>query len=618
MAVSTTGNLNVSELDFDQIKSNLKEFLEGQDEFTDYNFDGSALNAILDVLAYTTHYNAFNANMAVNESFLDTAKLRSSVVSHSKLLGYTPRSAYAPKATIDVEVTNPTGMQNADGSFRNMVMERGTIFKTTIDGITYKFVNTETHSIPRENGKYIFTDTEIIQGEYNTIEYVFDNNTAERFVMPIDNVVTSSLIVTIKESAQSSEFDTYKLSTNLVDITNDTESYWLQEARDGFFEVYFGDGIIGKKLVNGNVIRLEYVVTKGDEANGTTNFILSDTIDGNSNATVTTKDKATGGSGREDISSIKFNAPLGFVAQNRAVTPDDYKTIIQANFANIRAITVWGGEQHDPPDYGKVYVTIAPKDSDALSDNDKDRIISEYLKPKNVVSITPVLLDPTYTFIHLEIFFKYNPNTTNDDKDTLEEKVRKTLEDYQENELKRFDGVFRYSKILTQIDATDYSIINSYMRSYMKKRFVPQLGKEVKYELVYAAPLHKTTSQESIISSSEFIFLTKTCTLQDTLGTDGKRIVKIISESDDILHNNIGYLIESEGKIILDGFNPASIVDTVDYIEVTVAPDSHDMAPNRNELLNILTDDAIIVGEVDTMITGGTSAGIDYTTTSKD
>ena len=618
MAVSTTGNLNVSELDFDQIKSNLKEFLEGQDEFTDYNFDGSALNAILDVLAYTTHYNAFNANMAVNESFLDTAKLRSSVVSHSKLLGYTPRSAYAPKAMIDVEVTNPTGMQNADGSFRNMVMERGTIFKTTIDGITYKFVNTETHSIPRENGKYIFTDIEIIQGEYNTIEYVFDKNTAERFVMPTDNVVTSSLIVTIKESAQSSEFDTYKLSTNLVDITNDTESYWLQEARDGFFEVYFGDGIIGKKLVNGNVITLEYVVTKGDDANGTTNFILSDTIDGNSNADVTTKDKATGGSDREDISSIKFNAPLGFVAQNRAVTPDDYKTIIQANFANIRAITVWGGEQHDPPDYGKVYVTIAPKDSDALSDNDKERIISEYLKPKNVVSITPVLLDPTYTFIHLEVFFKYNPNTTNDDKDTLEEKVRKTLEDYQENELKRFDGVFRYSKILTQIDATDYSIINSYMRSYMKKRFVPQLGKEVKYELVYAAPLHKTTSQESIISSSEFIFLTKTCTLQDTLGTDGKRIVKIISESDDILHNNIGYLIESEGKIILDGFNPASIVDTVDYIEVTVAPDSHDMAPNRNELLNILTDDAIIVGEVDTMITGGTSAGIDYTTTSKD
>jgi hypothetical protein len=615
----TTGNLNVSELDFHQIKTNLKDFLKGQSEFDDYNFEGSTINALLDVLAYTTHYNAFNANMAINETFLDTAQLRSSVVSHAKLLGYTPRSAYAPRANISIIINNPVGVLKADGSYRSLVMNRGTIFKTIIDSTTYNFVNTKTLAIPREMGVYKFENVELIQGEYKTTEYTYDKNTSENFVLPFDNTVTSSLVVTIKESKNSSDFDTFVLSTNLVDIVADTKAYWLQESKEGYYEVYFGDGIIGKKLIDGNVIQLEYVVTEASKANGASVFSLVNTIDGNNDVDITTLYSASGGSIGEDVDSIKFNAPLGFVAQNRAVTPDDYKTIIQSNFANIRAIAVWGGEDHVPPDYGKVYITIAPKDTEVLSYSDKEYIKAQYLKPKNVVSITPVIIDPTYTYINLDVFFKYNPNTTNANVDALQEKVRETLVNYQENELKRFDGVFRYSKVLSHIDNTDFSIINSYARVYMKKRFTAVLGKETKYELRFASPILKSSSNLSIISSTEFIYLTKTCTLQDTLGTDGVRIIKIVAADQSVLANSIGYIDETSGRIILNGFSPSSLVDTeVDYIEVTVPPNSYDLAPNRNELLTILTDDINIIGEIDTMITGGTSAGINYKTTSKE
>jgi hypothetical protein len=623
MAVTSTGNLNVSELDFHQIKTNLKDFLKGQTEFDDYNFEGSTINAILDVLAYTTHYNAFNANMAVNETFLDTAQLRSSVVSHAKLLGYTPRSAYAPRANVDILVNapaDPTWMVNADGTYKIMLMERGTIYKTIIDSNTYNFVNTKTLAIPREGGIYKFENVELIQGQYKTTEYTYDKNTAERFTLPYDNAVTSSLIVTVYESKNSSEFDSYTLSTNLVDIDSTINAYWLQEGKDGFYDVYFGDGIIGKSLVGGNVIKLEYVVTEGNKANGASIFSLVGTITGNNDVTISVIDSASGGSFGEDIESIKFNAPLGFVAQNRAVTPDDYKTIIQTNFANIRAITVWGGEDNEPPDYGKVYVTIAPKDAEVLSYSDKEYIKAQYLKPKNVVSITPVIIDPTYTYIHMDVYFKYNPNTTNDDVDSLQEKVRATLAAYQENDLKRFDGVFRYSTVLNHIDETDFSIINSYARVYMKKRFVPTLGAETKYELIFASPILKTTSNTPIISSTEFTYSGQTCILLDVLGTDGIRIINIVSTADSsIIYNAIGYIDEAAGKIILNGFTPTAITDSsVDYIEITVSPNSFDLAPNRNELLTILTDNINITGEVDTMITGGTAAGINYTTTSKE
>lgn len=614
-----TKRLNVADMDFDQIKQNLIQYLSEDDVLKDTNFEGSAANTLLDALVYITHMNAVNANMALNETFLDSAQLRQSVVSHAKLLGYTPRSSYAPVAYVNVLMNNPTNVTNNDGDYVPMTMMRGTTFNTLIDGKTYKFVNEFTQTITRNSdGDYLFENVKLIQGQFKTTRYVYDEDSSEKYVIPYDNVVTSTMTVRVQQSSTYNEVNDYVLSTDVSAVGPDTNVYFLQEGQDGLYEIYFGDGIIGNKPINGNIIIIEYAVTDGPDANGASKFSLSDIIQGNSDATVTTISKATGGAEREDIASIKFNAPLGYVSQNRAVTPDDYKSIIQSNYSNIEAISVWGGEDNDPPDYGKVYISIKPRDAEFLTQSDKEMIIGQYLKPKNVVSITPTIVDPSYTYIYLEVFFKYNPNLTNQSRDALAILVREALRAYNNNELKRFDGVFRHSNVLSVIDDADPSIINSTARVKMKKRFVPTLNTERRYDLQFSSPFYATSSNEQIMRTTEFTYLDRQCTLRDTLTTDGTRVVQVVTgsgSSQRVLNSDVGYLDEENGVIVLTGFNLSAFVGS--YIEITVSPESNDLAPRRNELLNILVDDCPISGEVDTMITGGTSAGIDYTTTSR-
>ena len=619
MAIDKTKRLNVANMDFANIKQNLIEYLSEDDVLKDTNFEGSAANTLLDALVYITHFNAVNANMAINETYLDSAQLRSSVISHAKLLGYTPRSAYAPIAYVDILINNPQNITNIDGDFIPMVMNRGTQFSTLISGKTYTFINDVTHTITRNSsGQYKFQNIKLIQGKYRNIEYIYDADTSEKFVIPAENVVTSALIVTVQESSISTDSVSYELATDITGINSESNVYFLQETKDGFYEVYFGDGVLGNKPEDGNIINIEYVVTDAAEANGASIFSLADTIQGNSDATVTTISKAAGGSVKEDIDSIKFNAPLGFVSQNRAVTPDDYKAIILNNYPNIDAIAVWGGEDNDPPDYGKVFISIKPRDSEYLSAEDKATIIGQYLKPKNVVSITPEIINPAYTYIYLEVFFKYNPNLTEASADDLGVLVRNSISSYNNNELKRFDGVFRYSNLLAQIDNTDPSIINSTVRVFMKKRFVPTLNTERKYELRFSSRFYTTTSNEKIMSSTEFTYLGRTATLRDRQKDDGSRVVQIVTGSganERVLNSEAGTIDEENGIISLNGFNVSAFSGT--YIEVTVSPESNDLAPKRNELLNILIDATKISGSVDTMITGGTSAGIDYETTSR-
>lgn len=617
MSTDKTKRLNVSEMDFAAIKSSLISFLSENDTLKDLNFEGSAVNTLLDAFVYITHFNALNANLAMNETFLDSAQLRQSVVSHAKLLGYVPRSSYAPTAYVNVLINNPINVTDIDGNYIPMTMLKGTQFSTIINGTTYTFVNDTTTTIVRNTaGQYLFENIKLLQGQFKSTQYVFDEATAERFIIPYENVVTSSLVVTVKESSTSSVVETYTRATDITSINADSKVYFLQEGYDGLYEIYFGDDVIGNKPNNGNIIELNYIVTDNDAANGATKFALSDTIQGNSDATVTTVQKAIGGSSREDINSIKFNAPLGFVTQNRAVTPDDYKAIILNSYPNIDAIAVWGGEDNTPPDYGKVYISIKPKDAEVLTSLDKELIIGQYLKPKNVVSITPTIVDPNYTYIYLECFFKYNPNLTNLSSDALGIIARESIRAYNNNELKRFDGVFRHSNVQSTIDNSDISIINSTVRVFMKKRFVPTINVERRYDIQFSSKLYSTSSSEQIITTTEFTYLGQTCTLRDRLNTDGTRRVQIISgagSNERILNTDIGYVEEENGLIVLLGFNPSSIAG--DYIEVTVKPESNDLAPKRNELLNILVDECIVQGEIDTMITGGTSAGIDYTTT---
>jgi len=614
--MSDTNRLKVSEMDFDTIKTNLKSFMKEQTTFEDYNFEGSALSSMLDVMAYVTHYNAINANFAINETFLDSSRLRPSVVSHAKMLGYTPRSSYPAAATIDVLVNNPTGVLSDDDTYLPLTMTKGTVFTSTIDGVSYKFVNDKTLTTTRTSaGVYKFSNVKLLQGSYKTVEYIYDRDSAEAYIIPFANAVTSELTVKVKASDAVSATDTYTPVETITKVLSTSLVYFLEESRTGNYEVKFGDGVLGKKLDNGNIIQLETLVTDNEAANGSAVFKMGGTINGNTDVTLTVVAKAAGGSVKEDIESIKFNAPLSFVSQNRAVTPDDYKTIIQKNYANIDAITVWGGEDNDPPDYGKVYISIKPKDAETLTTADKTLIISQYLKPKNVVSITPTIVDPTYTYIKLDIFFKYNPNITALSADSLSELAREVLRTYNTDQLKRFDGIFRYSNVNTKVDATNTAILNSVIRVKMCKRIVPTTL-EAKYDIQYSAPIYNTKSTDQIISSTEFVHKGNTgCTLRDRVDDDGVRRVQIVKgtgTTEVLIENNAGTITPTSGKI---SFTAQFDSFTGTYVEITAVPDSNDIAPKRNELLTILVDDCTITGEVDTMITGGTSAGVEYTTT---
>ena len=341
MAVTVSKErLNVTSLDFDQIKINLKDFLRSQPELADYDFEGSALGTIIDVLAYNTFYNSFNANVNMNEIFLDTAQIRNNVVSHAKSLGYVPRSVTSAFAEINVTVNAPAG------SPASLNMPRGTTFSSTIDGKNFGFVNLEAQTIVPVGGVYTFPAVKINQGQIRTQTFIVDDtSTAQKYAIPDANVDTATLVVKVKTNSTSTDFEIYTLVTNIVDVDGTTNAYFLQEGIDGQFEIYFGDDVFGRRLIAGNVVEIEYLTTDGATPNNATVFKLTGNVSGNTNATVNLVSKAGGGSAAETTDSIKFNAPLSFLSQNRVVTADDYKAIVKNNYTNTESISVWGGEE---------------------------------------------------------------------------------------------------------------------------------------------------------------------------------------------------------------------------------------------------------------------------------
>ena len=600
--------INIANLDFDRIKADLQQFLENQTNVNDYDYTGSAINTILDAFAYVTQYNAFNANLGINETFLDSAQLRPSVVSHAKLLGYLPGSAQPARAVVDIQLNTPPFTPGT------ATLAQGTRFSSRVGSTTLSFVNenTETTNIDAD-GNYIFKNVVLTQGTYITDEYIYDRTSSETFELTNPNPVTSTLQVLVQNSDTDNTTENFVYVKNLVDLNGDSNVYFLTENRREHYEVSFGDGVIGKRPLNSNIIFLRYVATNVGQGNGARVFTSEDI-----NVTVRSVSPAAGASEKEDMQSIKFNAPLSFVSQNRAVTPNDYKNLIEQNFTNIQAISVWGGEDNDPPDYGRVYISIAPKDKETLSAIDKTFIESQILKPKNIVSITPVFTDPNYTYIKLRVFFKYNPNITNLSVAGVSERIRAAIREYDSMDLRKFDGVFRASKLLRAIDDAEPSIINSTIRVTMTKRFVPELNIERKYDIQFGNAIFSGPQQVSVIKSTEFQYLSKPSILQDAV-MGGSRIIQI-TRSDQTTNITpsapIGTVNEATGVVTLNAFRPEAIVTpNQNYIEVTATPASDDLAPQRNELLQILVDEIDITGEVDTIATGGSFAGVGYQTT---
>ena len=621
--------ISASELDFDQIKANLVAYMKATDTtFNDYNYDGSAMATIIDVLSYVTHVNSMNANFALNETFIDTSQLRSSVVSHAKLLGYTPRSIAPSTAVINMKMnydTTATPLWNHDGSNISLPlsMARGTKFQTTIDGVTYPMFSSVTQTINfNATDGWLFENVGIEQGVLSEMSYTYQNNAFETYLIPSQNVNTKSIKVTVTDSQSTSASKVYSINSNVVNLDGASEVYFLEEGRDSFYEIKFGDNIVGKRPGNGNTIKIEYsTIPSGADVNGATVFTMTDSLNSNSDETITLVTKATGGAARETKEAIKFNAPLAHVSQNRAVTPDDYKAIIKNEFADVEAVAVWGGEDHDVPDYGKVYISIKPLSAETLTEDQKITIKTSILKPKNVVSITPVLVDPEYTYIDLEVYFKFNPNLATVTASGLSTSIRNTLVTYNDDTLKSFGGVYRDSNVLKKIDDTNIAILSNITRIKMTKKIIPVLGTATKYTLKFNQALSDldatTSSTGSYVESTFFTFGGVDCQLKDFYDSSSDtRIIQIVDSSNLVLHTNVGDVNEEAGIVTLNSFQPTALPVGSTTIDVTVKPASSDISPTRNELLTINTSTATIIGEIDTMATGGTTAGIDYTTVS--
>lgn len=500
---TANSNVQLTGLDFGVIKNNLKTFLKNQDTLKDYNFDGSALSVLLDVMAYNTQYNAFYLNMVANEMFLDTALQRSSVVSHAKLLNYTPKTSIAPTAFIDITVDNVTQSSLTLPAYTNFLSE-------SVDGINYNFVTTESITRNTANGTVLFSDVEIKQGIPASFSYTVDSqiNPNFTFEIPDSQIDSSSLVVNVQESSSNNYTEVYQLADNYLSIDGNSLVYFLQETLTGTYEVIFGDGILGKKLIEGNIVSLAYIVTQGTSSAGANNFVLMDSVSGFNTVTIDGLVEASQGSERESIESIKYQAPKSFSAQKRAVTTDDYITFVQQNNIGLTfdAVNVWGGEENDPPVYGTVFFCLKPTGAYNITETQKQKLLADVIRPISVMTVSPIIVDPDYTYIKINANVIYDASKTNLSSSELQNAVKNTINAFSTSTLNTFESTFMASEMTAAIKATSPAIMTSEISIELQKKFNPNLTTPSTYKLYYGAPLEKGMFLSGVNSSPSVSF----------------------------------------------------------------------------------------------------------------
>ena len=619
--------LEVTEFDFDEVKNNLKTFLKAQTEFTDYDFEGSGMNILLDVLAYNTHYLGFNANMLANEMFLDSSSLRSSIVSHSKTLGYVPTSARASKAIIDVT------LNTTDSS---LTMPAGTVFNTTVGGISYKF-STITDVTKSNTGNSIpFTNTDIYEGTFITTRYTVDSSDIDqRFLLTDNRADTTTLIVKVQTSSSDSTTTTYTKTTDITQVTASSNVYFLQEVEAGLFEVYFGDGVIGSALSDDNIIILTYVVSNKSLANGAALFTNAATIASVSDVSVATASAASAGAEPESLQSIKYNAPLSYASQGRCVTAEDYKVYAKQYFPNTKSVSVFGGESGSydtslgvvsTAEYGKVFIAIQSTTGNNLTDTEKSSLITA-LTPFTVASISPVVVDTQTTNIILSVAFKFDSSKTTETSTSLTTKITNTLTTYNTNSLSQFEGVFRHSKVTGLIDNTDTGITSNITTVTLSHNLSLTLNTAASHTIqlnnAFYNPHSGHNSSSGGIFASTGFKVSGDATNDQFFDDDGdgniRRYILVagVRQYQDSTAGSINY---TTGEIIINSVNITSISEVdgaaSSIIRLTVTPNSLDIIPVRNQILNIDFVNTSIVGSVDTIAIGDSSAGSTETTTS--
>ena len=544
--------LQVTELDFDQIKQNLKTFLKSQSEFTDYDFEGSGLSVLLDILAYNTHYNAYYLNMVANEAFMDTALLRDSVISHSKVLGYIPYSRKAPRATINFTVNTATNVAST------LTIPKGFSFLSNeIDGVSYNFVTLEEVRVTKSNTDFSFLNLPIYEGQLVTYNFTHDQTTNPKqiFTLPDTNIDTSTLFVSVRNSVSNTDSEIYTLAEDASTTTTTSAVFYLQENRGERYAIYFGDNVIGKKLPNGAVVSVTYLITNGSGANKANNFVatgvLADSL-GNAQTDfiIDPVSESSGGAERESVDNIKFAAPLQFTTQNRLVTFKDYETYIQKAYPVVDSVSVWGGEDESPPKFGVVYISLKPKQNYFISDTEKQRIIDEIIKPKAIVAIQTVIRDPEFLYLLVSSSVTYDPNKTALTQQQLITAIRNSILAYKTTNLDKFNSQFILSKVQDTIDSVDTnSIIGSSISVRLEKRFTPTLNSSTPYTIRFNTPLRRGTIGNKL-SSTKF-------TVADSQGVDREvqfdEIPQSFSGITSIQVTNPGSGYSSQPRITIEG-----------------------------------------------------------------
>ena len=621
MAVNNK-RLRVTELDFENIKDNLKTFLKGQNQFKDYDFEGSGMNILLDTLAYNTHYMGFNANMVANEMFLDSSSLRSSAVSHAKALGYEITSSRAPTATLNI---------NLSTSAASKTMPSGTAFTSTVDGTSYQFVTVSDITSTNTGNNIPFDSVTVYEGTYVITKYLVDSSDVDqRFILTDPRSDTTTLTVKVQNSTTDTTTTTYTKATDITQLSASSTVYFLQEVETGRYEVYFGDGVVSQAVSDGNIIQLQYVVTNKTESNGASSFSAPTSIDGVTNITVTTVASASGGAEPESIQSIKLNAPLDYSSQGRAVTTKDYEVFVRKLFPNTQSVSVWGGEDgsynsatgvSSTPEYGKVFISIKSTTGVDLTSAQKTNLETA-LAPYKVASITPVVVDADTTSLILGITIMYDSSATTYTADQITSLVSTTVSNYSSSDLQTFNAPFRHSKLLGLIDGTDSSILNSVATVTMSKLFTPTISTATDYRLNFNNRFYNphsghNASAGGIIASTGFYLnsVTTTTYFFDDDGIGNLRIYYLVSGVRTYTNNAAGIVDYINGLITIGSIIITGVAEvdgtTSSQIRVTSLPNSNDITPVRNQILEIDLQNTTYNGSVDTT----TSTGVGYSTT---
>jgi hypothetical protein len=580
----------LTNLDFDTIKSTFKSYLQSQDRFNDYDFDGSNINVLLDILSYNTYHNAFYLNMVGNEMFLDSAQLRDSVVSHAKELNYVPQSFRSAQANVNINIVS------TDTNKRSIVIPKGTTFTSRLLDKNYTFSVDENIIVSEYsllNNTLTFTGRNITlyEGYYVNDTYTYTYGTPSKLIISNKNVDISSLTVTVVEDTGSSTL-VYKRATSMFDLTKDSQVFFVQGAESDSYEIVFGDGVTGRKPKNNSIVSIEYRISNGELPNGCNKFDPDSTIQGETNISVTTNSVAAGGNVYETTESIKYNAPRHFTSQERAITTEDYETLLKLNFPEINTVTAYGGEDLDPPQFGKVYVSVDLKEVDALPDIKKVEYY-RFLKPRSPVSIEPVFVDPEYTYLGITSKVNYNVNITALTADDIRTIAGSAILLYAENNLNNFNRTFRYSKLIQAIDSSQVSVISNETDITIIKIATPDIGKFLTFDVNYNIPL--TIGQQNIQRTNQFSVYSSLIQykgIKSFIRDNGNGALNVLSASTEAVIDTVGTINYDTGLLQFSNFKIDSFFGT--GIKFYAYPRNKDISTINNVILNIVEEDISI------------------------